>query len=225
MKPGTRKLVFLLTGWGLLAVVSGLARQFVSFPGDQWALAKLVEWQGSWLDPLSLAFTGVGHAGIGLGIPLPWIPMTAIACTLLARRPADAVFLSCAAFAPLINLGLKELVSRPRPDAALAMVEEYGYALPSGHTVFAAAFFGALFILCGRWQMLDGRKNLKLAVQGALLLLIIAVGASRVHMGVHWPSDVITGFLFGGLYVATLLCLFHAVANKRKDYRDVQPGR
>ena len=201
-----------LAGVGVMAALLALARVYATFPGDEGALLELRQWRGGWLDDAAMVLSTIGAGGIGwAGLAVPWIPIATVAVLLGVRRWADAVFLSAAVLAPAVNLGLKELAARPRPDAGLALVEETGYSFPSGHAVFAAAFFGALIVLLSRWRCLDGRPMLRLALQGALTMLILAVGASRVFLGVHWPSDVVGGFLFGVLYLAVLVAARRAM--------------
>ena len=202
----------LLAGVGVMAALLALARVYATFPGDEGALLGLRQWRGGWLDDAAMTLSVIGMGGIGwAGLAVPWIPIATVAVLLGVRRWADAVFLSAAVLAPAVNLGLKELAARPRPDAGLALVEETGYSFPSGHAVFAAAFFGALVVLLSRWRCLDGRPALRLTLQAALTMLILAVGASRVFLGVHWPSDVVGGFLFGVLYLAALVAARRAM--------------
>ena len=56
----------------------------------------------------------------------------------------------------------------------------------------------------------DGRSK------AILLLFILAIGLSRVYLGVHWPSDVIGGFLLGGLYLALLISVRRAMEVRRR---------
>ena len=202
----------LLAGVAMMAALLALARVYATFPGDEGALLGLRQWRGGWPDDAAMTLSVIGMGGIGwAGLAVPWIPLVSVAVLLGVRRWADAIFLSAAVLAPVVNLGLKELAARPRPDAGLALVEETGYSFPSGHAVFAAAFFGALIVLLSRWRRLDGRPALRLTLQAALTMLILAVGASRVFLGVHWPSDVVGGFLFGVLYLAALVAARRAM--------------
>ena len=182
-----------------------LARVYATFPGDAWALRELSQLRAVWLDDIAMAVSTVGQGGIGWGIAFPWVPVVVVAAVLTMRRWVDATLLALATLAPVVNLGVKELVSRPRPDAELWLVSESGFAFPSGHSVFAASFLGALIWMLGRPETLEGWPVLRRITQGVLLLLILAVGASRVYLGVHWPSDVIGGFLCGTLYLSLLI--------------------
>ena len=195
-----------LAGVAVMAALTVLARAYAVFPGDEWTLLELRQWRAGWLD---LA-VGILYLA-ALGTPsLPYIQIAIVIFVTLWRR-SDGIFLAAAGIlSPLANMGLKELVARPRPDAALALVEETGYAFPSNHVVFTMAFYGALIYLLSQWRAFPARPALRLAIQGLLGLLILTVGASRVYLGAHWPSDVIGGFLFGGLCLTALLFLRRA---------------
>ena len=197
------------------AAILALASVYATFPGDEWALRELKQLRTGWLDDLAVAVSTLGQGGTGWGLAVPWVPLAALAAGLAMRRWADAVFLAVSTLAPVVNLGIKELVERPRPDMDLWLVMETGFAFPSGHAVFAAAFFGALMVPLVRWPCLARRPVLRLALQAALALLILAVGFSRVYLGVHWPSDVIAGFLFGGLYLLLLASVRHWLERRR----------
>ncbi len=204
----TFRAVLILLGAALMASVMALARAFDTFPGDEWALLELRSLRDGGLPDIDWAaaiVSGIGKGGAGLGIGIPWIAVAVIAGALGTRRWGYSTFLIAALAAPVINLGLKELAARPRPNPALALVEETGHSFPSGHAVFAAAFFGALIILLERAAFLAGRPILRRSVQAVLVLLILAVGVSRVYLGVHWPSDVIGAYAFALLYLAALV--------------------
>ncbi|WP_150291764.1 phosphatase PAP2 family protein [Sphingobium estronivorans] len=86
----------------------------------------------------------------------------------------------------LLNLALKQGFAAPRPDLLphLDMVDSYSF--PSGHAAGNMVFFGAL-------AMLAGRRSTYVAAGLAIAL----IGISRVWLGVHWPSDVLAGWIEG----------------------------
>lgn len=203
-RPGSRKIAAWAVALAALATLLVLGHAYPTFPGDEQALDSILKLRAEWLNDGAVFISAIGSGGLEWG-GIPWIPIALVAGLLASRQWGGSVFLAAATLAPVVNLGLKELVARPRPDVQLALVAESGYAFPSGHAVFVAAFFGALIVLLGRWTCLVRRPMLRLALQAALALLILAVGVSRVYLGVHWPSDVIAGFLFGGLYLCSLV--------------------
>ena len=194
-----------------MAALAYLAYAHAVLPGDEWALLELRQWRFEWLD---LAI-GIMYM-VAFGTPsLPYLQIMLVIFVALGQR-SDGLLLAASGVLPLLlNLGLKEWVARPRPDAALALIEETGYAFPSSHTVVAVAFYGALIYLLGQWEAFPGRPALRRAIQGALALLIVTIGASRVYVGAHWPSDVIGGFLFGALCLAALAAMYRMMQRGR----------
>jgi len=102
------------------------------------------------------------------------------------------------------GLGLKLLVQRPRPEFLLIGPETAGSSFPSGHALFAALLGGVLVLLVEDWVR---PWWLRRALLGAAVLMALVVGASRVYLGAHWPSDVLGGYLAGALALVGLMWL------------------
>ena len=107
----------------------------------------------------------------------------------------------------LLNYGLKNIISRPRPDV-LRLVFENGYSFPSGHAMASLAFYGFLIFLI--YKYFD-KKNIKIILISLLSILIILIGLSRIYLGVHYLSDVLAGFFLALSY----LIIFISVVNKK----------
>ncbi|MFH9818237.1 phosphatase PAP2 family protein [Streptomyces sp. NPDC017230] len=111
---------------------------------------------------------------------------------------------------------LASWLARPRPPAADWAWTASGYAMPSGHTTTSAAV--AVLLTAGAYRAVRGRARPLLLVLPALWAA--AVGFSRVYLGVHWPTDVLAGWLLAAVW-AGLLGMFLVFHRRRKA--GVQP--
>jgi undecaprenyl-diphosphatase len=94
----------------------------------------------------------------------------------------------------LANTLLKRGVARARPDALEPLVVEHGFSFPSGHALLSATAFGIVAVLVLRSRLPGGARQL---VAALLALLVLLVGVSRIYLGVHYPSDVLAGWIAG----------------------------
>jgi undecaprenyl-diphosphatase len=105
----------------------------------------------------------------------------------------------------LLDLALKYAYHRPRPTAFFGTAPS-SYSFPSGHALCSLCFYGVLAgLLSARLKSLPWR----IAVWTAAALLIIAIGLSRIYLGVHYPSDVLAGYLAATVWVGTIIVLDH----------------
>ena len=187
----------------LTLVMTVLAAVYPAFPLDERGLAQVQGLQADWLDAASLFLNETGE------LPTAVIPAAAVVLTLLAlRRPAAAAVLTISLVALLGGDLLKELINRPRPDHVLLMPPPESLAFPSGHSAYAMVLFGFAFCVVGS---LVAPVPLKRILQGALAVVILAMGASRVYLGVHWPSDVVGGYLWGMSVLIAVAALWKVV--------------
>jgi undecaprenyl-diphosphatase len=146
-----------------------------------------------------------------LGNPWPGAALALLiaACCALARAPVAAVLVLLTFLAKWANSGLQELIDRPRPSPQLVDVtKQVGTAsFPSGHTVGTTVVFGLLFLLL---PTLVHPRAVRWPLQGACLLLIAAAGPARVYIGVHWPSDVLGGYLLAALFLLPLAAAYRS---------------
>ena len=112
---------------------------------------------------------------------------------------------------PLLSWILKFLIARPRPEGFL--LEGYSlppdFSFPSGHVVFYVVFFGLVAVYARYLPNLTSLgRNILFTISG---LLIGLVGLSRVYLGVHWPTDVIGGYLLGFAILGVLVAAYFRV--------------
>ncbi len=153
--------------------------------------------------PFPSAMTAVSNLGSGLSWEI--VTVAVVVLLLLRRRWTSALFLGVTvASSSLLNSAVKVWVGRERPVVAHPFVLEPGASFPSGHSQAAAAGFGALLVLTLSLLRLWLRR-VAWALAGTAVL---AIGFSRVALGVHYPSDVLAGFALGAAWVSLLTMAF-----------------
>jgi undecaprenyl-diphosphatase len=89
---------------------------------------------------------------------------------------------------------VKGLVGRPRPEIVPHLTEAGGASFPSGHAFNSAVVYIAIALASAT---LSARKSVRLTIIGAAIVLSLFIAWTRVWLGVHFPSDVIAGWLGG----------------------------
>jgi len=188
----------------LFGALCYFANRFDYFPGDvsisQWA-------QG-------IDFAGVkpimqfAPYAVGLAV------LVALRFWLPGRRLVFIFFASAASAAGIASWLLKELVGRPRPDAELVqlLVGTHGLSFPSGHVACATVIGGFIFYLAPKLVKTPSARWL---LRALLVVIILAIGASRIYLGAHWASDVVGGLFLGGLLLYPAIVLYNKYAAKR----------
>jgi undecaprenyl-diphosphatase len=154
---------------------------------------------------------------LGSTVVLVLITTATIVYLLLIRRPSTALFMFAAvAGGQVISSLLKFEVDRPRPDLVSHLVTETSLSFPSGHAMLSAVTYLTLGSLAARF--LPDRTT-KVFVLALAVLTTVLVGASRVYLGVHWPSDVLAGWCAG--FAWAMLCWLAArLLQRRKVVAD-----
>lgn len=130
----------------------------------------------------------------------------------LKKRIAEGIMLVvCSGGSGLMTLLLKEIVMRIRPDM-MPIIAETGYSFPSGHSVTAVCFYGYLAYLC--WS--QGRGDIvRRGSVIAAVCMILGIGISRIYLGVHFPTDVIGGYIGGLMWLSLSILVLDYV---KKSY-------
>ena len=109
------------------------------------------------------------------------------------RARAAFALLAIFALARLALFVLKAAVRRPRPDVTGHGIATYTSSFPSGHTFMTVVLFLAAALLIPRGAM-DAIVSLGVTLA---LVISLAIGLTRMSFGIHWPSDVVAGWLAG----------------------------
>ncbi|MBZ9863220.1 phosphatase PAP2 family protein [Mesorhizobium sp. CA12] len=165
-----------------------------------------------WLEGAVRDITALGSTAV-----LVLITTATILYLLLIRRPSTALFMFAAvAGGQALSSLLKLEVDRPRPDLVSHLVTETSLSFPSGHAMLSAVTYLTLGSLAARF--LPDRTT-KVFVLCLAVLTTVLVGASRVYLGVHWPSDVLAGWCAG--FAWAMLCWLAArLLQRRKVVKD-----
>jgi membrane-associated phospholipid phosphatase len=152
------------------------------------AVARWLHGHETWFatDLLS-AVTQLGGATVLLAVTL-----VATAALLLRRRVAYAALMGAAlAGGEGLNLALKAAFERPRPSFSDPIATAAGFSFPSGHAMVALTVYGALaFIAAASAKSRPVRVTILAAAAG----LVLAIGFSRLYLGVHYVSDVLAAY-------------------------------
>jgi undecaprenyl-diphosphatase len=107
---------------------------------------------------------------------------------------------------------------RPRPE--LAVYTEHSFSFPSGHATIAVAFYGFVAYVLVR---LVQSWNKKINILFTTILIIIAIGFSRVYLGVHYISDVWSGYLVGAMWLIIAISFSEWIGYQKKKDTSISP--
>ena len=132
-----------------------------------------------------------------------------ILLTLIKKDKSYLLIIFATLVSSVVNLIIKNIIRRDRPDKINWLITESNFSFPSGHSMMATVFYGFLTYLLHRSKL---NKSVKIIILIMVLFLILLIGISRIYLGVHYTSDVIGGFLWG----STLLILIIVLTKKGK---------
>ena len=220
--------LFLTIGLGLslgaIALFAALAR-WVSGGTVQRLDDAVLSWVSQhrtpWLDALALAGAALGSKGA------MWIVLILGSLFFWRSRHLYSMALLWISLLGgyVLNYVLKDAFSRPRPRLVTGDLELLGWRLrfpgspsfPSGHALMSVVIYGTLAYLIVRLEPTRRMRRLTLLAAG---VLVVGTGASRLYLTVHYPSDVLAGYLSGFVWATFCALSIEAL----RYFSDRQPG-
>ena len=154
-----------------------------------------------------------------LGDLLPMTALCLIVCAILAiARKWDslAFFATNVLLAVVCVQALKFIFAVPRPGAETLVPIPGSFSFPSAHSFCSLIVFGMIGLLIFRAMNRKGVPYNAAIVPGIILVVFaILIGISRIYVGVHWPSDVLGGWLLAGMWLPFASALYTVGARKR----------
>lgn len=147
-----------------------------------------------------------------------WQTIVSLGLVLLAypgtRKNIGLPFAVTAASSTVIYKVAKSIFQRPRPELAVRIIKEGGYSFPSGHSMNCLVIYGMLIYLTRRYCR---NKRIANIITVALSLLILAIGCSRVYVGVHFPTDILGGWSLGIAVLTAAIIIFERIRGGKND--------
>ncbi len=160
-----------------------------------------------WVERMARDLTALGSVTV-----LSLASLAALGGFALMRRWAAAALLLLSAGGGLaVSSILKHLIGRARPDLVPHGDVVLTASFPSGHAMLSAVVGLTLGALLAQSV---GDRRLKLYIMAVAVLLSLMIGASRVYLGVHWPTDVLAGWSVGAAWAAACWMLVEALRRR-----------
>ena len=203
--------VFLLTGvllcgvaiWGF-ATIAGEVREGDTQAFDEAVLHLLGEHRIAWVERSLLEITALGTGLVVMMV----VGVAAMFLWLTRHRYSAMLLLVATAGGLLLNNILKYTFQRPRPRVFEWVDSPVTSSFPSGHAMSAAIVYVTVAYLAAR---LMKRRVFRLLTMFAAFALVALIGLSRMYLGVHYPSDVLGGYVIGIGWAAFCMATLEAI--------------
>lgn len=160
-----------------------------------------------WLEETMRDITGLGSV-----FTIVFLTAAVAAYLMLSgKRRVGGFVIAAVGGGELVSTALKLVYNRPRPDLVPHGMEVFTASFPSGHATMSAIAYLTLATLIAR---IERHRRVKALVLGLGVTMTLLVGASRIYLGVHWPSDVLAGWCVGAAWAA--LCWLVALQLQRR---------
>lgn len=180
----------------LFAMLAVCVRAGITVDFEGWAYNESIEHMSSLLTNI---VKGITHIGDTASVILICLLLIAVPKT---RRTIALPVSVTVIISAILNTALKNIFARERPDI-LRLINETSYSFPSGHAMNNAALYTMLILLISKYIQ---NRPLRIILSIAFAVITVAIGFSRVYLGVHYAGDVLGGWLIG--FVVSLLVYY-----------------
>ncbi len=167
-----------------------------AFGFDTTVLLAVHQWSNPSLDQVMLSLTRLGDPEFVVVVII-----LSLGLLLWRRQRTEAKMLAIACLGALIlNQGLKLFFAKPRPQLWTPLIVETSFSFPSGHALGSLVLYGFLAYL-----LAVNYPRLSHWIYSVAVFLVMAIGVSRLYLGVHWVTDVAAGYAVGFLWL--MVCI------------------
>ncbi|GGG58283.1 phosphatase PAP2 family protein [Paenibacillus radicis (ex Gao et al. 2016)] len=196
-------------GFALIAVLIG--KNNIEWFDSQ-IITFVQHWESPWLTSVMKGFSLIGAGTLNVIITI----LIMIMLYFVFKHRWELLFLiGVIVGSALLNVVLKAIFHRARPTLH-RLADATGYSFPSGHSMAAFALYGVLCFLL--WKHARTALTRTLLIVGGIVM-IAAIGISRIYLGVHYPSDVIGGYLASGTWLAVTIWFYQRWLERRSTRR------
>ena len=147
--------------------------------------------------------------------PIPMLIIGIITILICNNKVTPVFTIANISFAGITTIILKNIFRRERP-LEFMLIEETGYSFPSGHSIMAVAFFGALIYCINKYSK---SKIVKIICNILFGILAILIPITRIYLGVHNLSDIIIGVIIGYIILKINICFLDKIKLKTEKLK------
>jgi undecaprenyl-diphosphatase len=174
---------------------------------DRAILLAVARTRTPWLTIAAIDVTALGSTTL----VVLFSAFTLVVLIALRDRLGAFQLLAASAGAGILTLVTKKVIERIRPEEAQQLIVVSGFSYPSGHSVATSALYLTIAIIAGRYIQHSGAR---VAIFLAVSAVVILVGASRVYLGVHYATDVVSGISLGAAWALVLAGFFTLLGHR-----------
>jgi undecaprenyl-diphosphatase len=174
---------------------------------DNAILLAVAKKRSPWLTISAVDVTALGS----ITLVILFSAFTFLVLLVLRDRMGAFQLLAASAGAGILTLVTKNIIERIRPAQAQQMIVVSGFSYPSGHSLSTSALYLTIAIIAGRYVQHSGARA---AIFLAVSAVLIMIGASRVYLGVHYATDVVSGISLGAAWALVLAGFFTLLGHR-----------